>query len=86
MGKRSQHIKQHVRSLPTGRILAHGSLQMYFLVTPEDPMTPKTFPTLGALEGGTGFREEPGDLLFGVVHAFSSAQLGRGVEESHLSF
>lgn len=32
-----------------------------------------------------GFREEP-DLLFGVVHALPSAQLGRGVEESHFSF
>ena len=44
VGKRLQHIKQHVRSLPIGRILAHGSLQTYFLITPEDPMTPKTFP------------------------------------------
>ena len=33
-----------------------------------------------------GFREEPDDLLFGVVHVLPSAQLGRGVEESHFSF
>lgn len=56
VGKRSQYIKQHMRSLPTGRILAHGSLQMYFLITPEDPMTPKTFPHPGSPGGRNGLQ------------------------------
>lgn len=40
----------------------------------------------GALAGRTGFREEPADSLFGAVHAVPSAQFGRGVKQSHLSF
>lgn len=74
-----EDVQWHLRPLPTRR-----SLPVQPLVTPEDSTTCEAPP--GTPAGGTGFREELADSLFGAVHAVPGAQLGRGVKESHLSF
>lgn len=80
-------LQQHPGPVLTRSFRAHRPQQTHFLKmpNPQETLSPESpFPRgpgrrAGLLKGLV-------DLLFGVVHAVPSAQLGHGVVESHLRF